>query len=147
MYYEQWFVDWLKKSMLLVNIYYFFIRQWCLPKCVYNLFDTFKAKGKPILTWALQKKAIELLVICYIGGVQFVPGGHQQFQLWYWDLMPLAIEMVGFPSFVSFKWFNDIFPCRIIHPIVHHTFSLVLAAYLLTFGPDFFKKRRAIKVK
>lgn len=127
--------------MLIVNVYYFFVRQWCLPRCLYNLLDTFNFK-KPVVTWALQKKAIELLIISYIGGVQFVPGGHQQFQLWYWDLMPLAISMVGLPSFIHFKWFNDIYPCRIIHPIVHHNFSLILAAYLLTFGPNFLRCKR-----
>ena len=119
MYYQKWFVEYLKNSMLLVNIYYFFIRQWCLPQCLTNLVQTFTNpkfslnRSPPSLTWRNQKKVIELMVICYISGAQFVPGGHQQFQMWYWDLLPMAIEMLGLPQWITFKVFHDIFPCRI----------------------------------
>ena len=84
--------------------------------------------------------AIELLLICYLGGVQFVPGGHQQFQMWYWDYLPLAIEMVGFPSFLTFALYHNIFPCDIRAPIVHHNFTILLSLWLLTVGPDVFDK-------
>jgi len=57
MYYQKWFVEYLKNSMLLVNVYYFFFRQWCLPTCITNLLRTFSDKrfslsNKPSLTWA-----------------------------------------------------------------------------------------------
>ena len=73
--------------------------------------------------------------------------------MWYWDILPLAIEMVGLPHFVTFKLFHDIFPSRIVHPSTHHIFALCLATWLLTFGPNFFGKifakseKKKIKVK
>lgn len=149
MYYEQWFVDGLKKCMLLVNVYYFFVRQWCVPQCLSNVVGLFDCSRNLLyphkLKWSSQKKAIELMVICYIAGAQFVPGGHQQFQMWYWDLLPLAIEMVGLPSVLTFKLFHDIFPCRIVHPIVHHNFVLLLSFWLLTAGPDVYRKLTRVK--
>ena len=77
------------------------------------------------------------MVICYIAGAQFVPGGHQQFQLWYWDLIPLAISMIGLPPLSFFKIFHDIYPSRIIHPTIHHNFALLMSLWLLTVGPNF----------
>jgi len=70
-----WFADMLKKLMVLVNVYYFFIRRGCLPQCFSNLFNTFRQTSNK-LTWAKQRMAVELLLICYISGVNFVPGGH-----------------------------------------------------------------------
>ena len=131
-------------GILVVNVYYFFLRHWCLPQCFSNLFDTLNPKwelaSRQTLTWLNQKKAIELLLISYLGGVQLVPGGHQQFQMWYWDYLPLAIEMTGFPAILTFKLYHDIFPCDIRAPIVHHNFTILLSLWLLTFGPDFYKK-------
>jgi len=66
--------------------------------------------------------------------------------MWYWDILPLAIEMVGLPSFITFKLFHDIFPSRIVHPDTHHIFALLLVSWLLTLGPnifDAFKKQGA----
>ena len=41
-YKSPWFADMLKKLMLLVNVYYFFLRRWCWPQCFTNLYNTFK---------------------------------------------------------------------------------------------------------
>ena len=60
--------------------------------------------------------------------------------MWYWDLMPLAIAMTGFPLWATFKLYHDIYPCRIHQPIVHHVFALGLSAYLLTVGPSPFDR-------
>jgi len=62
--------------------------------------------------------------------------------MWYWDLLPLAIEMVGLPSVLTFKLFHDIYPCDIGWGKVqmHHKFSMGLSLYLLSFGPDIFRK-------
>jgi hypothetical protein len=54
----------------------------------------------------------------YLAGVNFVPGGHQQFQLWYQDLMPIAIMMTGIPAVFTFSLFHDIYPARLAHPNV-----------------------------
>lgn len=139
-YRSNWFAPLLKKLMLGVNVYYFFIRRWCLPQCIMNLLETFSSKPASNLTQRRSRMAIELMLICYVSGVNFVPGGHMQFQMWYWDHLPLAIEMLGLPGWLTFKWFHDIYPCDIRFPIIHHNFSLLLSLWLLTLGPDFFKK-------
>ena len=92
---------------------------------------------KKQLTFQNSKLAIELLIICYLAGAQLVPGGHQQFQMWYWDLLPLAMEMTGLPSFLTFKLYRDIYPAHLPHPMVHHHFSMLLSLWLLVLGPDF----------
>ena len=38
------FSDRLFKAMILINIWHFFVRKWCLPKCLDNLFSTFDSK-------------------------------------------------------------------------------------------------------
>jgi hypothetical protein len=58
------------------------------------------------------------MIIMYLAGVNFVPGGHQQFQLWYQDLMPIAIMMTGIPAVFTFSLFQDIYPARLAHPNV-----------------------------
>ena len=78
---------------------------------------------------------MELLIVLYLAGLNFVPGGHQQFQLWYQDLIPLALMMTGLPAVFTYKLYNDIYPSRIVHPNVHHMFSMALALFLLTIGP------------
>lgn len=76
-----------------------------------------------------------------------MPGGHIQFQLWYWDLMPLMIEMVGLPSLLTFKLFHDIYPCNLGQPAVHHWFSLAVSLWLMFSGPDWFRRARRAEVK
>lgn len=58
--------------------------------------------------------------------------------MWYWDLIPIAIEMIGLPSAFTFKLYHDIYPSRIHQPIVHHQFALGLTFWLLTVGPYMF---------
>ena len=116
-YHEQWFVQALTKFMLGSNVYYFFIRRWCVPQCLWNLAKTFKP-GTPKVTFAQRRKLIELMIIMYLAGVNFVPGGHQQFQLWYQDLLPIAIMMTGIPAVFTFSLFHDIYPARLAHPNV-----------------------------
>ena len=58
----------------------------------------------------------------------------------------MMIEMVGLPSFVTFKLFHDIFPCDIGAPAVHHTFTILLSMYLLFWGSDYFKQTKKAKV-
>lgn len=143
-YYNDAFFYFLKISMLMVNVYYFFIKMQTLPKCLDNLFSSFDSKFSLMrrvkLTWRHQRVLLTLMMVCYLAGAQFVPGGHQQFQMWYWDLLPMMIEMVGLPSVLTFKLFHDIYPCDIRAPAVHHYFSICLSMWLLFYGPDHFKK-------
>jgi len=146
MYWQPWFCPLLKKCMLAVNVYYFFLRRWCLPQCLINLTKTFDGsqslfKSQPF-TRAQAKMGVELLLVSYVAGVCFVPGGHQQFQMWYWELIPIAIEMVGLPTAVTFKLFHDVWPCRIRQPILHHNITLFISFWLMTVGPDVFDRYR-----
>lgn len=43
-YYHQNFCKTLQYLILAQNVYFFFIRQWCLPDCLSNLFFTFSNK-------------------------------------------------------------------------------------------------------
>ena len=61
--------------MLGVNVYYFFVRRWCIPQCLWNLIRTFKFE-EPKMTYIGRRKLIELLIVMYLAGVNFVPGGH-----------------------------------------------------------------------
>lgn len=141
-YYKWWFVVILKMTMLLINVWYFFIRRFCLMDAVYNALTFFEPKWalgvRQRLPYWKQRKGLEIMIICYIAGAQFVPGGHQQFQMWYWDLIPIAIEMVGLPSAFTFKLYHDIYPSRIVHPTIHHFFALILSFWLITVGPYMF---------
>ena len=120
--------------MLGSNVYYFFIRRWCVPQCLSNLAKTFNP-GKSKLSYLQRRKLIELMIVMYLVGINFVPGGHQQFQLWYWDLLPIAIMMTGIPAAFTFALYHDIYPCRLAHPNVQHIFAMALSFLLLTWGP------------
>ena len=43
LYYSKSWNDGLKLGILVLNVYHFFIRKWCLPRCIQNLMGTFSA--------------------------------------------------------------------------------------------------------
>jgi hypothetical protein len=43
MYYSKWWNDGLKVAILVLNVYHFFVRKWCVPRCVGNLLSTFNS--------------------------------------------------------------------------------------------------------
>jgi len=49
-FYAPFFTEWLKIGMLSVNVWYFFVRRWCLPRCVENLINTRNQDANPILS-------------------------------------------------------------------------------------------------
>lgn len=68
----------LKLGMLLVNVYYFFIRKLCFSKCIQNLETTLKSKpdkSNKMMSWQ-RKKAIEILIVSYLAGICLMPGIH-----------------------------------------------------------------------
>lgn len=71
-YYNDAFWWFLKISMLMVNVFYFFGKMAALPRCFENLFRSndqeFGLLTKRILTWGGQKQVIEFLCICYLAG-------------------------------------------------------------------------------
>ena len=82
-YYKDAFLAFLKLCMLGINIWYFFIRRNCLPQCLFQLANTFSGSIKKKMTLEDTKFCVELLVIPYIAGTCFVPGGHLQFFIWF----------------------------------------------------------------
>lgn len=71
-YYNDAFWWFLKISMLMVNVYFFFIKMAALPKCLSNLFQTFDRQydllAKRTLSLKTQRQIIEFLCICYLAG-------------------------------------------------------------------------------
>lgn len=59
----------------------------------------------------MRQKQVEMLVVGLLIGVCLVPGGHRQFALWYINLVPFAIEMMGLPWFLTIWMFPNIWPC------------------------------------
>lgn len=116
--------------MVAVNFYYFFLRRLCVGQCLTNLVrwpdGNMKEKDR--------KLALELLVVSYLSGICMVPGGHQQFQIWYQELIPMALAMTGLPLQFLPKLWMDVWPSRLEHPNVHHLLLLALCIYLLSAG-------------
>lgn len=143
-YYKKWFIEMLKKIMMLINVWFFFIRMNCMPQCVLNLLDFMNPKWNPLNSQPLslknQRLGVELMLICYISALQFVPGGHFQFMMWYEELIPLFVEMIGLPPVLTFKFYHDVFPCDLSQPTIHHAFGLMMSAWLLIFGANVFER-------
>ena len=96
-----------KLGILLVNIWHFFIRKWCLPRCISNLKSTFSDTIKPIND---KRLSIEILVIGYTSSVALVPGGHVQFQFWFICFIPLLYSMTGLPPITTFFLYRSLYP-------------------------------------
>jgi len=126
----------LKASIAGINVWYFFIRKNCFIPCLYQLGNTFKNK-KQLMTLSQCRTAIELILVLYLSGSNFVPGGHMQFQLWYIDLIPFALLMTGIPPVFTYSIFQFVYPSRIDDPNVHHLTTLGLSFFLLTIGPTY----------
>lgn len=79
-YHSMPFINIIKLMMLLVNVYFFFIKMNALPQCLLNLYKTFSPQCSPRsvrnLSLKDQERVIWLISICYFGGCNFVPGGH-----------------------------------------------------------------------
>lgn len=73
------FADPVKLVMLSCQIYNFFLRRWCLPRCFENLFNTFNQQHTEqlgIRNQAQIRKTLELLVVGYFCGIVFMPGAN-----------------------------------------------------------------------
>ena len=71
-YESEYFCNAMKLATLSVNIYYFFVRRWCLPQCLSHLFSV----PTGVMSYAGRNKAVELMFVLLLSGVCFVPGGH-----------------------------------------------------------------------
>ena len=72
-------------------------------------------------------------MVGYLLGTIFVPGGHEQFNFWYIHLIPLAIEMVGLPFYISFWVYQWCFPSLDMR-FAHHYAHMLIVFILLTKG-------------
>ena len=133
-YYSKWWNDGLKASILFLNVYHFFIRKWCLPRCLENLVRTFNMGPCQIKDGDIQVM-IELLVIGMLTGCALCPGGHYQFHFWFIYLVPLAIEMVGLPTIATFWIYQALYPVDLAKRWLHHYCLLGLIFWLLIVGP------------
>ena len=62
----------MKAAVLVINVYYFFIRRWCLPECIYNIFGAQNKK----FGFKERNKITEIVLILWLSSLQFIPGGH-----------------------------------------------------------------------
>ena len=134
------FIDLVRKIILGVNIYYFFIRRNCLPKCLDQLFNTFSSENKAeAQSQKLKdfKKCIELLTIMYLSGLGLLPGGHRQFMLGIIEILPFTLVMAGLDPLIYLNVYRVIW-CADVNleaAFVRHIGHLALCFYLLTAGP------------
>ena len=135
---------------LAFNVYYFFIRRNCFFQCYDNLLRDMRIKdGKPtMLTQRSINKCLEIIVVSLISSCIIMPGGHENFQLWYINFIPMAIFIAGdllngyissssyHPLFL-FKIYQDIFPGALNKtPVNHQIFSLGMMTFLAVFLGD-----------
>ena len=74
------FIIGLRLAMVVLNVYYFFIRRMLLFPCLVNVWETLKGKMGPF-TWQEMtpekvRLVVELFVTMLLIGVNCLPGGH-----------------------------------------------------------------------
>lgn len=137
MYFKDAWLEFLQKVILFINVYYFFIRRNCMPKCLSQLWNTFSPQ-KCDTSHKLKdlRLCVELLVIAYLSGLAFLPGGHRQFFIWFVQLIPLAFMMIGFEPLVYANWYALVWNFRHANRAIGHILHILICLYLLTIGPD-----------
>ena len=96
------------------------------------------------MTYSAQRKALNIVIVLYLSGVNFVPGGHVQFQIWYLDLIPVAFMMTGINPILWYNVYSMLYPCNFSQPLTngykdnktHHIVLLATIGWLLTVGPN-----------
>ena len=73
----------------------------------------FYIKKEMITKEARSRKCVDVMIINLLIGAVFVPGGHRQFSFWYVFVIPIAVEMIGLPSILTFWLYQAIFPIDI----------------------------------
>lgn len=126
------FVTTVKIGIVTLNAYYFLIRRNGLWECLKNLIPQGKRR-----TWLTQRKAVEVLLTCYIGGVVLIPGQHKQFQMWYLELLPLLVAISGIQPLLIFAAYNNMFPANVVFEerVPHFLLLVALITLMLTVGP------------
>jgi len=74
-YHSEEFILYTRLAIIFVNVYYFFLRSGCMFQCIKNIVPW----NLPKHTSIQRTKVIEVMVILYVSGINFTPGGHGQF--------------------------------------------------------------------
>lgn len=84
------------------------------------------------------KLCTDILLIVYISSIAFVPGGHRQFLIWFVDLIPMALMMIGFEPLIYTNLFVIVwcYSEKLKARMLMHVFHLAISFYLLTVGPE-----------
>jgi len=83
------------KIMLGMNVYYFFIRRCMITGCVERLSDSLKCITNYTVTLGERTKVLEVILVLYFSACQFMPGGHENFQVWFVDMVPIIMFMTN----------------------------------------------------
>ena len=159
----------MKAAIVILNIYHFFIRKRAFFTCLAHL-TNFSGEVKVYKTLSKDQVGfmVETILLGYMIGLTFMPGGHQQMQYLDKSFVPLLILMTGFPTVLIFWTYQLVSPCIHLPNFIsneyqeytvqthqtRHIFNLTLLVYLITIGPDalrkyllpFWQNREAIKV-
>ena len=85
-----------KRVFMLYNFCYFFIRRNCFPLCYKNLkMSILEQKVNFKCTQRLMNKCLEIILIQYVVSCAILPGGHENFQIWYINFVPMTIFFAG----------------------------------------------------
>lgn len=130
-----------KVMLLVMNVWYFFVKKNCLPTCIRNLISTLSPVSPPgVDSFEKTRLTIEVLIVQYFAGCVVMPGAHSQFQFWFLCFHPLMLSMLGLPPLMT-AWI----PIALQYPInqyadvrlqnAQHIQLLIVVAYLMIFGP------------
>ena len=90
------------------------------------------------------KLCTELLLVMYLSSMALLPGGHKQFWIWFIQLIPFTLMMIGFEPLIYFNLSQYFSPFSI--PSIPHISHLLICLYLLVIGPDLLRKvQKSIK--
>lgn len=137
----------LLASLVLLNIYYFLIKKGCLSQCVSHIA---KFNNLPVM-YTLHDKSkvrltLELLIIPYVSNVSLIAITTTLTQFLFTPLVPIMIEMLGLPSWLTFWLYAYMYPIntgahsssinpRSSDPKLQHLFLLTLCTIHLLYGP------------
>lgn len=133
--YNKWILtEHMMKVILALNVYYFFLRRCMLTGCIERLSDSLKCITNSTVTLGERTKCIEIILILYVSACQFMPGGHENFQVWFVDMIPIIMVMTNLHPIFFFKLYMDVYPGTLYQSdVLHHLLSLGLCGLLLVF--------------
>jgi len=92
------------------------------------------------------QKSVEILIFGFLVGASMIPGGHRQFMMWYINLIPFAIEMLGLPWWLTSWWYQLVWPvdiCSFDDRWIHQILTFFIISWLMTIGAKRHKPRSA----